>query len=250
MFVLIGITNLCFAQDVIILTTGEEIKSKVLEVGITEIQYRKTEGKDTTLVVLNKSDINKIKYKSGRIDVFNEEKPVTDIITLKTWEKIRAKVIEIGITEIQYKKANDQDSSIIIVKKSDVLEIRYKSGRIDSFGDEASKEEDYSGYTDADGMRDAASHYPLKHTGAGGVIAVTIFSPLIGSIPASICGSAVPKQSNMGLPNPKIYENNGSYREGYKYQAHQMKKIKVWRAFGGVCGAYVGLILVTSFYLR
>ncbi len=52
LFIVLGVANLCFAQDVITLRTGEEIKSKVLEVGITEIQYKKTDSPDTATFII------------------------------------------------------------------------------------------------------------------------------------------------------------------------------------------------------
>src|SRR5687767_14464537 len=111
-FIFWSISNFCFAQDIITRTNGEVTKSKVLEVGITEIQYKKADSPDTTVLIINKSEIQSIEYKSGRIDHFN--KPTFDIIKLTNGEEIKSKVLEVGITEIQYKKTDSPDTTVLI----------------------------------------------------------------------------------------------------------------------------------------
>src|SRR5208283_4547211 len=63
-----AITNV-FAQDVIVLKSGDEIKSKVLEITPTEIKYKKFDNLEGPTIVIVKSDVFMIKYANGTKDV-------------------------------------------------------------------------------------------------------------------------------------------------------------------------------------
>ena len=59
-----------------------------------------------------------------------------DIITTKTGEDILAKLVEVGHTEIKYKKFDNQEGPQFTILKSDVLMIRYENGTKDIFTEE------------------------------------------------------------------------------------------------------------------
>lgn len=61
------------AQDVIILKTGDEIKSKVSEIGTTEIKYKKFDNLNGPVISILKSDVFMIKYENGTKDVFSNK---------------------------------------------------------------------------------------------------------------------------------------------------------------------------------
>lgn len=71
--------NSSFSQDLIIKKTGDEIKSKVLEVNSTEVKYKKFDNLNGPTFSLEKSDVFIIKYENGTKDVFNEEQPINNI---------------------------------------------------------------------------------------------------------------------------------------------------------------------------
>ena len=54
-----------------------------------------------------------------------------DIITLKNGDEIRARVTEIGTTEIRYKRFENIDGPTIVLARSDVFLIRYENGTRD-----------------------------------------------------------------------------------------------------------------------
>jgi hypothetical protein len=60
-----------FSQDIIVLKTGDEIKSKVLEVTPDLVKYKKWENQDGPIYSSNKSEVFMIKYINGTKDVFN-----------------------------------------------------------------------------------------------------------------------------------------------------------------------------------
>ncbi len=65
----------CFslhAQDCITLKSGDEIKSKVIEVAPDMIKYKKWENPDGPSYTLEKAQVFIIKYQNGTRDVFNE----------------------------------------------------------------------------------------------------------------------------------------------------------------------------------
>lgn len=59
-----------FSQDIITLKTGDEIKSKVLEINTEQVKYKKWENKEGPIYSLNKSEVFMIKYENGTKDVF------------------------------------------------------------------------------------------------------------------------------------------------------------------------------------
>ena len=67
------ICSSAFAQDVITLKNGDEIEVKVLEVGITEIKYKKFDNQSGPTYTKNVSDIFMIKYQNGERDLFQSK---------------------------------------------------------------------------------------------------------------------------------------------------------------------------------
>jgi len=71
---LILLANSGFTQDIIILKTGDEIQSKVEEVGIDIIRYHKFDNISGPIYTIEKSKVFMIKYQNGSKDVFSEQK--------------------------------------------------------------------------------------------------------------------------------------------------------------------------------
>lgn len=67
-----------YAQDIIFLKNGEEIKSKVKEVKEQEISYLKFENLDGPVYTIAKSTVLMIKYENGQKDIFSNDKPVAN----------------------------------------------------------------------------------------------------------------------------------------------------------------------------
>ena len=59
------------AQDVIVKKDGSTIISKVLEVNIADIKYKKFSNLNGPTYTISKSDVMAINYKNGEKDVFN-----------------------------------------------------------------------------------------------------------------------------------------------------------------------------------
>jgi len=65
------ISTISSAQDIIVTFKGEEIKSKVMEVSINEIKYKKFENINGPLYGILKSSVLMIKFENGSKDVFS-----------------------------------------------------------------------------------------------------------------------------------------------------------------------------------
>lgn len=83
-FLLILFTTINFnalAQDLIVLKKGEVIKSKVIEIGINEIRYKKWSYLEGPSYVIEKSGVLSINYENGEVESFKDtpsEKAVTE----------------------------------------------------------------------------------------------------------------------------------------------------------------------------
>lgn len=84
--------TICFSQDVIIKTNGDEIKSKILEVGQNEIKYKNFDYLNGPSYTISKSEIFMIRYENGSKDVFIDSKSKKgDIVSVMPSEEMRAK---------------------------------------------------------------------------------------------------------------------------------------------------------------
>lgn len=86
-----------------------------------------------------------------------------DIITQKDGQEIRAKVLEVNPTEVKYRYYDEIDGATYTVKKSEILLIKYESGRNEVFG----KTSDYGlYYTDREPVENLTvgmKYKELKH---------------------------------------------------------------------------------------
>jgi len=107
-----------YSQDLLIKKNGEEIPSKVLEITLFEIKYRKLENLNGPIYTILINDVKSIIYKNGIKDTFHEErvnkidtssKIITKIDTLKKRESLNFNM-SIGYTNIETKiKPNYQN---------------------------------------------------------------------------------------------------------------------------------------------
>jgi hypothetical protein len=64
------IMHIANAQDTIVLRNNTVIKAKVIEIGTTEIKYKKIENLDGPTYNIRKSEVQMVKYENGTSDVF------------------------------------------------------------------------------------------------------------------------------------------------------------------------------------
>jgi hypothetical protein len=78
LLVTVSISTLCFSQDVITLRTGDQIRSKIMEIGQREIKYKKFDNQTGPVYVVDKSDVSFIQYENGTKDIFNNVQAKTE----------------------------------------------------------------------------------------------------------------------------------------------------------------------------
>lgn len=79
-----SITSVVNSQDIITLKNGEDIKSKIIEVGINDIKYKIFDDQDSPMRVVNKSEIFSIKYQSGKKEMFTISKTEKSSVEMYT----------------------------------------------------------------------------------------------------------------------------------------------------------------------
>ncbi|MBI4645517.1 MAG: hypothetical protein HY738_02710 [Bacteroidia bacterium] len=71
-FIWIFLFNTVFAQDIIVLKNGDEVKAKVMEVGIDSIKYKAFNNLEGLPVSISKAEIFMIKYENGSKESFKQ----------------------------------------------------------------------------------------------------------------------------------------------------------------------------------
>lgn len=100
LFLILFITSLyCFGLDVIYLRDSDSIVATVTKINENSIEY-KYEGEEF-IVEKNKKEIKKIKFKSGREEVFNEAYKYPKINGEEDWEKVIVTYVESEVTGLQ-----------------------------------------------------------------------------------------------------------------------------------------------------
>ena len=177
-----------------------------------------------------------------------------DILTKKDGTDIQAKVIEIGITEIKYKKFDNQNGPVFSLLKADLLMIRYENGTKDIFNQTNTSSNTQINNSPVNssvengedmctkGEFDANLNYTAKNSGAGWSTATTIiFSPIIGIIPTLICSTVSPIERNLKYHDQYLMKNS-DYSRCYKQQALKTKKRKLWYSYAIGSGVWVLII--------
>ena len=98
-----------FAQDVIVKNDGTIIKSKILEVGTTEVRYKKFNNLDGPVYSLRKSDILSLNYENGDTDSFQDKEVDSNQNDSKHEEFVLNAGTNIPVQNIRYIRAADVD---------------------------------------------------------------------------------------------------------------------------------------------
>lgn len=75
-------TKISYSQDIITLKNGEEIKSKVVNIGQKDITYKKFENQEGPSYTMQKSEVFFVKYENGTKEMFNENNPIANKQTI------------------------------------------------------------------------------------------------------------------------------------------------------------------------
>ncbi len=159
-----------------------------------------------------------------------------DIITFKTGDEKTIKVLEVGQSEIKYKK-DDSSTVLYTVAKTDVFMIKYKDGSKDVFSvqkktTEVSDKIDGSFYNSCfKAQSDVKNDYkPSPMVGIGSFLTTVFTSGLLGLIPTISCASTTPPISNLEINEKKAKDEN--YVKCYLKAARKRKAAAAWTGWG------------------
>ncbi len=165
-----------------------------------------------------------------------------DLITKKTGEDIKAKILEVGISEIKYQNFDNQDGPIYSLLKQEILIIRYKNGNKDIFNQEPLNNSSNSFDLYHQGENDAFKYYKgYKSAQTGTIVTSVLLTPLLGLVPAIATSSVEPDVSNLDYPSIELIKKP-DYYNGYTSKAKKIKKQKVWT--GWLFGLGIDIIAI------
>ncbi len=201
-FSFIFVSNTCFSQDTIVKITKDTLQAKILEVGLSEIRYKRFDNPEGPVFVISKSEIVLIRYENGSTDSFPSTQTTPPTAT--------------GIAASNNVSPKNEINQAPILSPE---QLKMK------------------------GQKDATRHYD-GYKGAGtGTLVTSLVSPVLGLIPAISCASTKPQSQNLNYPDPDLMTNY-SYRSGYVARAKQIKQGRVWTNWG--IGLGVNFILALA----
>ena len=89
--ILIGslfIGSILYGQDTIVKTNRESIPSKILEVGVEEISYRRIDNLEGPLFIISKKNVSKLIFENGNVLTIEEDENDVEMSLEKTKEQI------------------------------------------------------------------------------------------------------------------------------------------------------------------
>ena len=111
------------SEDVIIKKSGDMLKVKVIEIGTEEIKFKLYNDPDGPTISMKRTDIKTMKV-DGQTVIDVKTGISEDVITKTDGTVVKAKIIEIGATEVKYKLYTSPDGPTLSVKKQDVDNIK------------------------------------------------------------------------------------------------------------------------------
>ena len=165
---------------------------------------------------------------------------------MRSGETILVKVIEVGTSEVKYKKLDNLNGPVFSMLKSDLLMIKYENGTKDDFSSiKKIEENNFSGYDPyIQGKLDAQRYYKGDKT-AGTIAFISNFAyiPVVPSLIFSIAAtSKIPKDENLNYPSISLMQNE-KYANSYRQEAKKIKNQKIWKNFR-VGARIVGSVLL------
>jgi len=171
-----------------------------------------------------------------------------DTLTMRSGENVIVKIIEVGSSEVKYKKVTNLNGPIFSTLKTDLILIRYENGSKDDFSNiniESPKSDENQfnqGYNDATKYYKS---YKLAGTAVFFTSAFPIYGWFLGVSPSLLLSSATPLDENLDYPDLNLMKNE-QYARGYKTQAKNIKRKKIIRNYiSGLatCAALTGLMI-------
>lgn len=117
------LTSICFAQDIIVCKDGSTIKTKVIKVGKSEVEYKMYENPNGPSFRINKSDLQSIIYENGTKDIFGSLAYNPNIVTNETATKYSNDKDLVDIYKSLHKTSKAKKTPEMLCKRGKRLKI-------------------------------------------------------------------------------------------------------------------------------
>ena len=175
-----------------------------------------------------------------------------DTLSMRSGETILVKVIEVGTTEVKYKKLDNLNGPVFSLLKSDLFVIKYENGTKEDFSSiKKIEENNFSGYDPyIQGKNDAQRYYKGDKTAGTIVLISNLFVlPILPSLVFYIANtSKIPKDENLNYPSISLMQNE-KYADSYRQEAKKIKNQKIWKNFrvgAGIGGSIFFILAVVA----
>ncbi len=172
-----------------------------------------------------------------------------DTLSMRSGENILVKVIEVGTSEVKYKKLDNLNGPVFSILKTDLLIIKYENGTKEDFSSIKKIEEKIVFVEDLfiQGQNDAKRFYKYNKIVGTMMVANLLVLPILPSLAFSIAAtSKIPKDKNLNYPSISLMQNE-KYADSYRQEAKKIKNRKIWTSFGGsIVGLGLLLLLATN----
>ena len=173
-----------------------------------------------------------------------------DTLSMRSGENILVKVIEVGTSEVKYKKLDNLNGPDFSILKSDLLMIKYENGTKEDFSSIKKIEEKIVFVEDLfiQGQNDAKRFYKYNKIVGTMMVANLLVLPILPSLAFSIAAtSKIPKDKNLNYPSISLMQNE-KYANSYQQEAKKIKNRKIWRSFAAGSGIISGPILLVLLF--
>lgn len=157
-----------------------------------------------------------------------------DLIAMKDGQNLKVDIISVGEKEVEFQPLGADTNNTYIISKADIFMIVFKDGVRDTMSSAAPAKE--SRLNTAQnwyfrGIEDADANYKGKRTARGAIFAsALIVTPVLAIYPAMACATSPPTDANLNIRN-NVLLGNKDYMEGYRDEAFDIKRRKIWRSY-------------------
>ena len=86
-------SNIIKAQDTLTMRSGENVIVKIIEVGTSEVKYKKVDNLNGPIISILKSEVSMIQYENGSKDVFKEDMKIKQQSSVQLRSKDLSEVV-------------------------------------------------------------------------------------------------------------------------------------------------------------
>jgi hypothetical protein len=212
--VMLLVVNFTFAQDMLTLKSGKDLKTKITEIDkdAGKVKYKSFDNLDGPTYTEKINEVLMIRYQNGTIETFGDVKAPNETVVANPNVPI----------------PNPNNTTTTVTKPTQEVIVVMPTTTRNDVQNVCSQAE-----------QDARFSYTGQNSGKGWTAAITILlTPLIGLIPAAACSAQAPDDSNLNMRNNDM-RNSSEYYNCYKEEAHNIKKKKVWAAYGVGCAIWL-----------